>query len=205
MCKEVFQIVEKMNLEELETQMALQCAPLMAGIKISNLLIVQNSNVGDVEKILEGTPITSDILYQTSRKTTFLLYRASEVKNYLNTEKVKEAMHQFGYEKMDLPFVLKELSVRYHGYMSRRGEFPHELGLLLGYPVEDVLGFIENRGQNFLYTGYWKVYGNVDETVALFARFERVKEQMIRMVSVGMDIPEILQRFDNNYYGQLAV
>ena len=205
MCKEVFQIVEKMNLEELETQMALQCAPLMAGIKISNLLIVQNSNVGDVEKILEGTPITSDILYQTSRKTTFLLYRASEVKNYLNTEKVKEAMHQFGYEKMDLPSILKELSVRYHGYMSRREEFPHELGLLLGYPVEDVLGFIENRGQNFLYTGYWKVYGNVDEAVALFARFERVKEQMIRMVSVGMDIPEILQRFDNNYYGQLAV
>ena len=205
MCKEVFQIVEKMNLEELETQMALQCAPLMAGIKISNLLIVQNSNVGDVEKILEGTPITSDILYQTSRKTTFLLYRASEVKNYLNTEKVKEAMHQFGYEKMDLPSILRELSVRYHGYMSRREEFPHELGLLLGYPVEDVLGFIENRGQNFLYTGYWKVYGNVDEAVALFARFERVKEQMIRMVSVGMDIPEILQRFDNNYYGQLAV
>ncbi len=205
MCKEVFQIVEKMNLEELETQMALQCAPLMAGIKISNLLIVQNSNVGDVEKILEGTPITSDILYQTSRKTTFLLYRASEVKNYLNTEKVKVAMHQFGYEKMDLPSILKELSVRYHGYMSRREEFPHELGLLLGYPVEDVLGFIENRGQNFLYTGYWKVYGNVDEAVALFARFERVKEQMIRMVSVGMDIPEILQRFDNNYYGQLAV
>ena len=68
-----------------------------------------------------------------------------------------------------------------------------------------MLGFIENRGQNFLYTGYWKVYGNVDEAVALFARFERVKEQMIRMVSVGMDIPEILQRFDNNYYGQLAV
>lgn len=25
--------------------------------------------------------------------------------------------------------------------------FPHEMGVLLGYPTEDVLGFIENQGK----------------------------------------------------------
>lgn len=204
MCKEVFGLVEKMNLEELKTQMALQCAPLLTGIKISNLLIVQNENVGNVETILQETSISSDILYHTKRKTTFLLYRKEEVLRYLNTEEVKNAMLQFGYEKIDLPVILKKLSMRYHAYMSHREEFPHELGLLLGYPLEDVLGFIENCGQNFLYAGYWKVYGNVEEAVALFARFEYAKEQLIRMVSRGMEIPEILQIFDNTYYEQLA-
>ncbi|MGN0350079.1 MAG: DUF3793 family protein [Roseburia sp.] len=205
MCKEVFQIVEKMNLEELETQMALQCAPLIAGMKISNLLIVQNSNAEDVKKLLQGTPITSAVLYQTNRKTTFLLYRKEEVINYLHQETVKEAMIQFGYKNVELPSILKELSLRYRAYMSHREEFPHELGLLLGYPLEDVMGFIENQGQNFLYSGYWKVYGNVEETRALFSRFEYAKEQMIRMVSKGMDMSQILQIFGKNYQEQLAV
>ena len=38
--------------------------------------------------------------------------------------------------------------------MEEKGAFPHEIGLLLGYPVEDVLGFIRYQGKNYLYTGY---------------------------------------------------
>ena len=38
------------------------------------------------------------------------------------------------------------------------GEFPHEIGVFLGYPLADVIGFIENRGKNFTACGYWKVY-----------------------------------------------
>ena len=36
--------------------------------------------------------------------------------------------------------------------------FPHEIGLFLGYPFEDVMGFIENKGENYLCSGCWKVY-----------------------------------------------
>ena len=43
---------------------------------------------------------------------------------------------------------------RYACYMEEKGAFPHEIGLLLGYPVEDVLGFIRHQGKNYLYTGY---------------------------------------------------
>ena len=41
--------------------------------------------------------------------------------------------------------------------------FPHEMGVLLGYPVEDVRGFMEQNGQNALYQGYWKVYAHVPD------------------------------------------
>ena len=40
MTQEVFRIVRGMDLKSIETQLALQCAPLITGIKISNLLIV---------------------------------------------------------------------------------------------------------------------------------------------------------------------
>ena len=48
MSKEVFQIIEELDQEDLQTQLALQCAPLLTGIKIANLLIVRNRNAKDV-------------------------------------------------------------------------------------------------------------------------------------------------------------
>ena len=64
--------------------------------------------------------------------------------------------------------------------------FPHELGLLLGYPVEDVLGFIRNEGRNYLYCGYWKVYGDVDAARITFDRYNQAKEDAIRLISSGL-------------------
>lgn len=50
--------------------------------------------------------------------------------------------------------MVEELKKRYACYMEEKGAFLHEIGLLLGYPVEDVLGFIRHQGKNYLYTGY---------------------------------------------------
>ena len=41
---------------------------------------------------------------------------------------------------------------------GKRG-FPHEIGLVLGYPPVDVEGFIKKEGRDFLYSGYWKYMG----------------------------------------------
>ena len=40
MCREVFENARVIGLETLEIQLALQCAPVIAGLKISNLLIL---------------------------------------------------------------------------------------------------------------------------------------------------------------------
>ena len=55
----------------------------------------------------------------------------------------------------------------------QKQEFPHEIGLLLGYPVEDVEGFICNGEENCLYVGYGKVYGELPEKMRLFYKFEK--------------------------------
>ncbi len=44
-------------------------------------------------------------------------------------------------------------------------QFPHEIGLFLGYPPEDVCGYIRNKGKCQKCTGHWQVYG--DENFAL--------------------------------------
>ena len=43
--------------------------------------------------------------------------------------------------------------------MAQSEGFPHEVGLFLGYPPEDVRGFMECRAKGFRCVGCWKVYG----------------------------------------------
>ena len=40
MCQEVFQIAMSMDLKSVEMQLALQCAPLITGARISNMLMI---------------------------------------------------------------------------------------------------------------------------------------------------------------------
>lgn len=42
MSQEIFEIVKQMNLDNLEVQIALQCAPLISGLRFSNLFNVNN-------------------------------------------------------------------------------------------------------------------------------------------------------------------
>ncbi len=50
--------------------------------------------------------------------------------------------------------------VRLINRVRSSAEFPHEIGIFLGYPPEDVRGFIENSAKKCKCNGCWKVYGN---------------------------------------------
>ncbi|WP_313131173.1 DUF3793 family protein [Anaerocolumna sp.] len=192
MSQEVFQIIQGMDLKNIETQFALQCAPLITGLKISNLLIVQNDNAARVKEILKGTGIVCFVLHVSDGKTIFLLYKEREMKAYLSQKKVRTLLAQLGYRNYDLKSLLILFRKRYKMYANGEIDFPHEMGLFLGYPVEDVHGFIENTGKNFLHSGYWKVYKNLPLKMQLFQSFERARERVIQLTSCGMSIREII-------------
>jgi hypothetical protein len=52
-------------------------------------------------------------------------------------------------------------------------KFPHEIGVFLGYPLQDVKGFIENNGRNSKYTGLWKVYGDKAASIRMFEKYRK--------------------------------
>ncbi len=75
---------------------------------------------------------------------------------------------------------------------DRSGEFPHEIGIFLGYPLPDVKGFIEHRGRDCKLCGIWKVYGDEKAAGTLFARYERCREVYWRLWITGArTIPEL--------------
>ena len=69
----------------------------------------------------------------------------------------------------DCQGLLRQLSRR----LCLEREFPHEIGVFLGYPLEDVVGFIENRGRNYTCCGCWKAYGDPEAARRRFDQYRR--------------------------------
>ena len=206
MSQELLQIIKRMDQNNnIEIKIALQCPPLLTGIKISNLLIVATGNAQHVFQRFQGTRVSMCVLCRTKQKTVFFLYNREELEAYLNSFDVHELLGYLGYQTPSLTTVLKECSRRYQQYAKGEQDFPHELGLLLGYPVEDVIGFIENQGKNPLYSGYWKVYSNVSETLNLFENYNQARETVVRMISRGIDVQNILKMYHTVQYFEFAV
>ena len=195
MCQEVFKIVQNMDLTQVESKMALQCAPVITGIKVSNLLIVSSCDEQAVRVILKKTGILHYRLLRQGDKTTFLLFRKHQLATYLSDPDVQRILKTNGYEDLSLGGILRTFQCRYATYINRGEGFPHEIGLLLGYPVEDVMGFIEHKGKDYLYAGYWKVYKDVSVKKRLFEMYENAKEELIILLSNGHSIRSIIQAY----------
>ena len=70
-------------------------------------------------------------------------------------------------------------------------DFPHEIGLFLSYPPEDVRGFIENRAKNYKFIGYWKVYGDEDKARRAFARYKKCTDCYCRFLEAGFALTDL--------------
>ena len=64
MCQEVFQIAMSMDLKSVEMQLALQCAPLITGARISNMLMIDSAD----ESAMRDSEGFRDIAFQARSK-----------------------------------------------------------------------------------------------------------------------------------------
>lgn len=194
MSQETQDIIRDTDWKDMETRIAFHCAPLLAGLKLSNLLMLQNRELGRVTDILKRAGISYFIVAAANGKVAVLLFDRHRLESYLQEEKVWKIFQDMGYQTHTMGKILYAFRLRYEKYLLWNQEFPHEMGLLLGYPVEDVKGYILNEGENCLYTGYWKVYGNLAETMALFRQFEKAREVLMGFLANGISIAEVVQR-----------
>lgn len=192
MSEEIFGAVQKLPVNGTKKQVVLQCAPLLTGIKLSNLLNVRADQKEEVFKLFEGSKICCRVLYEFRGRLSILLYRPGMLAAYLDREDVKKLMMSFGYGDLELEEILDRIADGYQEHMDGKRGFPHEIGLVLGYPPVDVEGFIKKGGRDFLYSGYWKVYGNLEDALKTFEAYDRARDYVISMTGNGNEIRDIL-------------
>ena len=156
------------------------CAPVLAGLKISNMMVTSEGGYRDACIFLRGSNVEIYVLSRINGKVVLLLFNRHKLNTYLNVRENADFLKQMGHEKCDPESVLSELAKRYVKYQKRLSGFPHELGIVLGYPLCDVTGFMRNEGQNYLISGYWKVYAGVEQAKALFKAYDDATEKMLR-------------------------
>ena len=71
------------------------------------------------------------------------------------------------------------------------GDFPHEVGLFLSYPPEDVKGFIENHAANAKCTGVWKVYGDERQARQTFDRYKKCTQTYCERWRSGVELDRL--------------
>ena len=170
-----------------------QCAPVLADVKPSNLLILTSEEEEVFLQMEELPHISSLCLYEGKNKSTWLLYRRDRLESALVWPQTGEFLEQHGYRMVreSLDEKLLRLQHRFAEYKEERQPFPHEMGVFLGYPLGDVIGFIKNAGQNCKCVGCWKVYCNECEAIKAFARFKKCTSVYVRLWNQGRSVRQL--------------
>lgn len=151
-------------------------SPTLAGLKLGNLFNYRCTDGFEREfEALKGMLHQKGVALRTLRqadgKALIYVYRPAELARTLEDGATRSLLIQCGYDRFDVDGALLTL----RGRLNEGEAFPHEIGVFLGYPLEDVLGFIENGGKNCLSCGCWKVYSDPCTALAAFKRFEKCK------------------------------
>lgn len=70
---------------------------------------------------------------------------------------------------------------------------PHEIGVFIGYPLQDVLEFERRGGKGYKLCRYWKVYSDEKEAVKLFDWYDRCRLRVRGLIESGLSFEEILK------------
>ena len=76
--------------------------------------------------------------------------------------------------------------------VAHRHARAHEVGIFLGYPAEDVFGYMRDPG-GCIFSGAWKVYSEPEKKRALFARYKKCSGCIVRRLACGETLAEIFR------------
>ena len=174
-----------------EKSLISQCAPTLASLKTGNLFSVSHCSEDEIERnlslwnqALARKGIKLCRLKYANATALIYVYRESALKRDLCEPDIGNYLMNYGYNLSDLNETLINLQSR----LNSNVEFPHEIGLFLSYPLEDVTGFICNQGKNCTHCGYWKVYGDKAECIKKFTMYDKCRDIYQKHWSNGRSI-----------------
>ncbi|CDB86688.1 putative uncharacterized protein [Firmicutes bacterium CAG:170] len=171
-----------------------QGAPTLAGIKTGSLFpcacVCRAALLTEIRRInrtLTPKGLCLLPLRIADGRALLYLYRPARLSRDLQDSLAAELLRRAGYPEGGCAKCLAQLIRRF-----RAGEeFPHEVGLFLSYPPEDVRGFIEHRDDGCKCTGLWKVYGDEANAKRLFAQYRKCTQIYCALWQAGSDMERL--------------
>ncbi len=171
------------------------CAPTLAGIKTGSLFTAAYTDrdtlareLRELNGVLTRHGLRAIPLRYSKRRALIYLYRPDALSRDLRIPEAAAILRARGYRENDPGLCLKRLIRQFR----ETGEFPHEIGLFLSYPPEDVRGFMENPHAGYKCVGFWKVYGDRERAERTFTRYRRCTEAYCRAAAKGKRLDNLI-------------
>lgn len=167
------------------------CSPTLANIKVGNLFRFFFEQPEEVEQYItywnqrmneKGVYLTS--VKQCKETALIYVYRKKSLEQILQQSNIQHFLKTYGYESNSVYACIEHLREQFVTSCS----FPHEIGVFLGYPLEDIIGFIVNEGKNYKCVGCWKVYGDAQKAEKTFCKFKKCQWIYQQQFLNGRDI-----------------
>lgn len=178
----------------LEKYLIEHCSPTLASIKSGNLFNVSKEAVGDIKEnikklngLLGNKGIEIKEIKESKDRVLVYVYRKDKLINDWHKSGVKSFMKSQGYPSIDVDECIDILRKK----LMCSEDFPHEIGMFLGYPLGDVIGFIRNKGKNCKCVGCWKVYCDECKAQKIFAQFAKCKRLYKELYNNGRAVTQL--------------
>lgn len=170
-------------------------APTLAGLKTGSLFWYPCEGKEELERTVnkwseifheKGLELT--VMRKNGQRALLYVYRVDRLEQDLKRVKTCIMLSGAGYAYKDTGQAVEILKGKIQGCRN----FPHEIGLFLGYPEDDVKGFMENRGKNCKCCGRWKVYSNEENAQKIFCKFKKCEMIYERLFLNGRPVRELI-------------
>lgn len=121
------------------------------------------------------------------QRALIYLYRTARLAKDLQCPEARALLAPRGYCCDDPTRCVGRLMQR----LREAEEFPHEIGLFLSYPPEDVRGFIQSPVCGFKCVGCWKVYGDAAAARRTFGQYRRCTERFCARFARGTTLDRL--------------
>lgn len=176
-------------------KLACHTAPTLLGIKCASLFSLSSTEF-DIDSHSEyfnrkaaAKGLKCKVLCSCMERRLVLIYNEKLLEKRLADISVHSLLAEYGYSQLSFEECISRLGKR----IAECESFPHEIGIFLDYPVEDVRGFIANQGENFKICGAWKVYGSVEKARRTFANYDKCRNFLCNKLNEGADIYQALR------------
>lgn len=171
------------------------CSPTLACLKTASLfncrcldLAQLREEVNRQNQVLNPKGVYMVILRFYKQRALILVYRKSHLEKTLQDPENQSVLEGYGYDSTQITECLEKLKRRCRSCGSA---FPHEIGIFLGYPTEDVVAFIEKKGCGCKCCGFWKVYGDEEKAQKAFQAYEKCISVYDKVYAAGRSVSQL--------------
>lgn len=160
-------------------------APVLTGVKPAEILSFPSdenhrSRLDCIKSCIKLNKKLSSIEFSYCKKCTKLfIYNSCVLDEVLADKRNIRFLKENGYpEEYSLDVYVKHLMIK-----MQNGNIPEEIGVFLGYPLKDVIGFIGHSSLKLTKVKGWRVYGDPRLSDRKYNNFMEAKESIKRMLT----------------------